>query len=307
MIPDQLKTWWWALPVAGVTQTGEPTPSDKDKDKARQSWYADLVWTLLNILFLIAWLYQITEDKGIFDEQFMTYGFCNTSPPDPPDGKDSPTQIGCFGFDWSMALAVVLAALKIWKVVPSWGSVVYLLVHGLAHGLIFVGVINPDQDIETPLQIAILAVILAMGAYGIYATMVAAGKPSNLAIAIAVLADVFFTGVFVKYLTKGVYVLTYVNIAINLCIMGSRLLLVGPNQVVSRLSLFGPYFNEYIVTCTLMIAVMWIEPTMCSEGFAEVGGHVWFDVSLFALMLVGILNANANAKKNNKSGTKKES
>ena len=93
--------------------------------------------------------------------------------------------------------------------------------------------------------------------------------------------------------------LTYVNIVINLCVNMPRALLVPPTKVVIRLKAFlGPYFYQYIFLITLMNVVIWVEPLFCSKWFASIGGHIWFDVSLFAVMFLGILYAKLNNGRN---------
>ena len=269
--------------------------------KARQSYYADIFWSLLNIVFLGTWLYQINSEGKvtIFDEQYMDNGFCNLPSVDGKvNGSDSPTQIACFGFDWSMAALVIYLALIIWKVPISWGSSGYLVVHGLAHGLIYMGKVDTSIDITTG-GLVIIFVILAMGAYGVYDTMKNVGIDEKLALIVSILVDIFFTGLFAVYLKKGVYVLTYVNIVINLCVNMPRALLVPPTKVVIRLKAFlGPYFYQYIFLITLMNVVIWVEPLFCSKWFASIGGHIWFDVSLFAVMFLGILYAKLNNGRN---------
>jgi hypothetical protein len=203
--------------------------TEKEKEKAKQSYYADILWTILNFAFLGVWLYQIItneNDEGkvtIFDDQYMENGFCNLPSVDGEvDGKDSPTQIACF--------AVIYMASTIWNVSISWGSTEFLVVHGLAHGLIYMGIIDMSIDLDK-LGAVFMAAILAMGAYGVYKTMDDVGINTNLAIIVSVLVDFFFTALFAVYLKKGVYVLTYVNIVINLCISMPRVLLVPPTKV----------------------------------------------------------------------------
>ncbi|MGK3754956.1 MAG: hypothetical protein ACI8RD_007265 [Bacillariaceae sp.] len=272
-------------------------PTEKEKKRVRLSYHADILWILLNFAFLGVWLYQIKYEGQvmIFDQQFIENGFCNLPSVDGKvTGLHSPTQMACFTFDLSMAAAVVFIALAVWKVTPSWGSTGYLVVHGLAHGLIFMGIIDTSKDIDLP-GAAVLAAILSTGAAGIYTAMIDAGRDRTLAIIVSALVDIFFTGLFVVKLQKGVYVLTYVNIVISMCIMMPRVLLVPPTEVHSRLDKFnGPYFYAYVVAVTLMNAVIWIEPVFCSNGFANIGGHVWFDISLFAVTYVGILYAKSN-------------
>ena len=151
-------------------------------------------------------LYQINSEGKvtIFDEQYMDNGFCNSSSVDGKvNGSDSSTQIACFGFDWSMAALVIYLALIIWKVPISWGSSGYLVVHGLAHGLIYMGKVDTSIDITTG-GLIIIFVILAMGAYGVYDTMKNVGIDEKLALIVSILVDIFFIGLFAVYLKKRV-------------------------------------------------------------------------------------------------------
>jgi hypothetical protein len=294
-----------------ATTQQEPTTMYTDTEKAKQSYYADILWTLLNFAFLGVWLYQIINnenDEGkvtIFDSQFMENGFCNlpSLSGGGVTGFKSPTQIACFVFDSAMAAAVIY---YIWKVPIARGMAGYLVVHGLAHGLIYMGKIDPTMDLDTMWETVILAAILSMGALGVYQTMIDVGKNRAVALIVSGFVDLLFTSLFKVYLKKGVYVLTYVNIVINLCVSMPRVLLVPPTKVDSRLRAFlGPYyFYEYIFFITLMNAVIWIEPLFCSEWFAKIGGHVWFDISLFVVMFLGILYAKQIDITNHGIGTR---
>jgi hypothetical protein len=183
----------------------------------------------------------------------MENGFCNLPSEDGNvDGKDSPTQIACFAFDWSMAAAVIYLASTIWKVPISWGSAGFLVVHGLAHGLIYMGIIDTSIDLDTGGAVIMFA-ILAMGAYGVYDTMHSVSIDTKLAIIVSVLVNIFFTGLFAVYLKKGVYVLTYVNIVINLCVSLPRCVTTHPTnqggystQSISWAILISIYFVYHL-------------------------------------------------------------
>jgi hypothetical protein len=51
------------------TDIQNSTPTEQEK-KAKQSYYADILWTLLNFAFLGVWLYQINSEGEvtIFDD-----------------------------------------------------------------------------------------------------------------------------------------------------------------------------------------------------------------------------------------------
>ena len=96
-----------------------------------------------------------------------------------------------------------------------------------------------------------------------------------------------------------------VNVVISVEIFASQLFCIGytdDRDVRSRLQLYGTglTFVAFVFTTTIMITVVWIEPTMCTKWFANAGGHIWFDISLFTVMLVAVMNTNdANAKMTN--------
>ena len=68
-----------------------------------------------------------------------------------------------------------------------------------------------------------------------------------------------------------------------------------------RQDTFGPKFGQSMVALAFMMIVMWVEPTLCGMKypptpgwFAKVGGHIWFDVSLFFLAWTSLQNALAD-------------
>jgi hypothetical protein len=307
-----------------ILEDERPRTEEEEKraKQAKRSYQMDMIWTFLNFAFLGVWLCQIIGEGKFFDSQFMTDGFSNMPPLD-----KSPTQNACFVFDGSMAAVVFLLAPKFWF------QALYLLMHGIAHKCIDIGWIDPSLKLTTAPETAILFLILSMGGKGIYDIMTIdadENKTLNKIASVPFVKDkktakkivagtvsfsvvTFFTWLFRRYLKKGAYVLTYVNIVINLCIMVPSVILVPATEVHTRLDRFlGPYFNQYVFLMTLMNVVIWIEPLFgsrplfCSfnlrpvfcSSFAKIGGHIWFDISLFMVMFLNIFYRKLIEEKN---------
>jgi hypothetical protein len=185
--------------------------------------------------------------------------------------------------------------LFVWKINenPHFQSIGYLAVHGYGHWMVSKGEIDPTERVHTFQDVFILAIILGAGPVAMHQTMTKAEKPKNWSLAIAILTQIILVWLFVAKLQRGIYALPYINVTITLCTFWSRLLVVGyttDSDIRARISLFGAYFYSNIVSTTLIVFTMWVEPTCCSSWYARAGGHFWFDVSLFLVMLVAIGN-----------------
>jgi hypothetical protein len=227
------------------------------------------------------------EDKhdlgtGIFDPLYLKNGFCNA--------PEWPTQMWSGYFDFSMAaLVAILIEGK-----EKWGLIAYLVVHGNAHLQIHRGEMDVTENMS-PKDIITLTIVLAMGSFWIYTSMARTKRYSKeMAIGLSVFSLGFMVWVFAACFQKSVYGLTYINIAITLCFVISRLWFMGCTtdqdvQVRSR-SVHDKYLYPQICSLFFLTFIMLSEPIACSWWFASIGGHFWFDVSLFLYMAVGLLN-----------------
>jgi hypothetical protein len=178
-----------------------------------------------------------------------------------------------------------------------WGNAVaYPLAHGAAHLAIFLNIISVEGEISKPIEVIALAAILSMGPIAAYTNMSLKNKPVSEEKRVRICLGIWalMVLIFVKVIKKAVFALLYINVSINFCIMGSRLLLFGYKEdedIDQRMNIFGPLFFPSMVTISLVILVMWIEPTMCDAWFSKAGGHVWFDVALILMGLTGFFNA----------------
>jgi hypothetical protein len=196
--------------------------------------------------------------------------------------------------------------LFVWKIneTPHFQSIGYLAVHGYGHWMVAKGENDPTERIHTFQDIFILAIILGAGPSAMHQTMTKAGKPKNWSLAIAILTQILLVLLFVAKLQRGIYALSYINVSITLCTFWSRLLVVGyttDSDIRARISLFGAYYYWNLVSTTLIVFTMWVEPTCCSSWYARAGGHFWFDVSLFFAMLVAIGNEKTEREQASKA------
>ena len=286
---DARLTTFPAIPRGGVTPA--------DVKLAKKTYVFDGAMVAANLAFVYTWVFK--SDK-YFSPNFMKDGFCNS-----PDAVFH-TQRNCGIFDWVVA-ALTFATIKkngVKSLGPLGDGVLYPLVHGTAHFLISTHFIDVEKTVEGPLEIGILAFILAMGPVGAV-WQLAKGKGWNdmaLMAAVALGLDALVTWFFVSHIKKGVFVLLYINVVINLMLFLTRVLFFNPFKegaegaaaVKFRLSSTGPHVTASLASIAFMVFVMWVEPTMCDSLVAKIGGHIWFDVALFVMAWVVLQNAIAN-------------
>ena len=264
--------------------------------QAKFSYYADLVWSLANLLFLLAWVFFQPQ---VFSHTFLEQGFCNKDPAVMP----WTTQYQCFRVDLSAAAAVcmlgVVCRLPLdTRTAVAWGNgVLYPVAHGFAHWAVYHGLLPSNQNVEQPIEVLGLATILIMGPIGVYSNLKRKKWTTKRSLLLALVLELLLVGVFLCFFRKGVYALLYINVSINLVLMGSRMLLFGPNDVEERLEIFGPNVYTLVAAVTTVMLVMWIEPTtQCDTWFASAGGHVWFDAALAVMGATTFWNAIQSRK-----------
>lgn len=84
---------------------------------------------------------------------------------------------------------------------------------------------------------------------------------------------------------EKVFALTFINVTIYLSIFGARALVFDKNDE-RRLDFYsGKTAMATILAATANMVVMCFEPLVCKNWFASVGGHIWFDVTLWMMMM----------------------
>jgi hypothetical protein len=260
----------------------------KDRRKAELTYTVEVVNGVCTLFFLVAWLHAMYENEhdlgtGIFDPLYLKDGFCNA--------PEWPTQMWSAYFDFSMA--ALMAIFIIGK--EKWGITAYLAVHGNAHLQIHRGEIDATANIS-PKDTISLAIILAMGSLAIYTSMARTKRYSKeTTIGLSAFSLGFMVWLFVAHIQRGIYALTYINIAITLCTVISKLWFMGcttdQDVLVRSSSVHDKYLYPQICSAFFLTFIMLSEPIGCSRWFASIGGHFWFDVSLFFFMAVELLNA----------------
>jgi hypothetical protein len=88
--------------------------------------------------------------------------------------------------------------------------VAYLVMHGTAHELIYLGILDTSTDINM-LGAIFMAAILATGGLGLYDTMIHAKQEENLSLIVGVLVPIIFTAMFWFYFHKGVFMCCHMS------------------------------------------------------------------------------------------------
>uniref|UniRef100_A0A6S8YPN0 Uncharacterized protein n=1 Tax=Chaetoceros debilis TaxID=122233 RepID=A0A6S8YPN0_9STRA len=133
------------------------------------------------------------------------------------------------------------------------------------------------------LGVGLMTLITAFTPIGIKGAFDDAGKEGGLAAGVA--AWIGFVIYYVIGIKEKVYALTYINVTIFLSIFGARTLLLKKNDE-KRLGFYmGPSVLATVIAATANIVVMCFEPLACKDWFASVGGHIWFDVTLWLFMM----------------------
>ncbi len=168
-----------------------------------------------------------------------------------------------------------------------YGSAAYTLIHGAVHffeidqtGQIWSSENSLGMNL---LGVGLMALITGFTPIGIIGVFEAAGKEGGLAAGIA--AWIGFVLYYVFGIKEKVYALTYINVTIFLSIFGARSLLLKKNDE-KRLDFYtGPTVLATVIAASANIIVMCFEPLACKDWFASVGGHIWFDVTLWLMMM----------------------
>jgi hypothetical protein len=262
------------------------------------TYYADIAWNFSLLIFMVFWLRSKTQfETGNYVDAFPNFntmvlkdGFCINPTPKGPLGTlklcgiaDATLIIGSYlmfkdKLDIGMNKLLFLA------------SAGYTVLHGAIHffevdqsGQIFS---SDNSMFQNVLGVALLAVITAFTPIGINGTFNQVEKKGGLVVGVA--AWVAFVLFYMFGIKEKVYALTYINVTIFLSIFGSRALLLKKKDPKRLEFYMGPSVLKTIIAVTANIAVMCFEPLACKDWFASVGGHVWFDVTLW-LMLMSVM------------------
>mmetsp|Transcript_18771 Transcript_18771/g.26027 ORF Transcript_18771/g.26027 Transcript_18771/m.26027 type:complete len:344 (-) Transcript_18771:523-1554(-) len=267
--------------------------------RTRLSYYAELAWTAGIAIFMVLWLRSkslydsnpgsYTDEFPHFNEMVLKDGFCINPTPSGPSGLGTLKLCG-------IADALLIAGSYLFfkdkldlgsNKLIFYGSAGYTLLHGAIHffevdqtGIIW----DPNNSLATNLLgVGLLAVITAFTPIGINSAFESAGKKGGLAAGIATwIAFVLFYALGIK---EKVYALTFINVTIFLSIFGARTFLLNKDDE-SRLDFYmGPSVLASVIAITANIVVMCFEPLACKDWFASVGGHIWFDVTLWFMMM----------------------
>jgi len=260
------------------------------------TWYMDIIWSVAIVIFMVVWL----KSKSLYDsdptnypdalpnfnKQVLEDGFCINR-----EATGLGTLKKC-GIADAILIIVSYFIYKDQLAIPFnkslfTVSVLYTIVHGLIHFLEVdqTGQIWSDEN-SMALNLAgvgLLGLITCFTPIGINKTFNDVGKAGGLAVGIAAwIAFILFYAMGIK---EKVYALTYINVTIFLSIFGARALLMGKDDK-QRLEFYsGKSILMTIIAATANIAVMVFEPLACSGWFAGVGGHVWFDVTLWLFLM----------------------
>lgn len=280
---------------------------DKDKRIAKITYYSDLLWGGSTLVFLILWLRSMAaygkpnyvNEFPNFNAMVLNEGFCNAISPSPWP----PTQTLCGIVDLILVLGSYFLAGDIirtpdGKLKPFYlGSAIYTLIHGFTHysveknPSISTGPLWDKNNLGISLVgTALLSVVMIFAPAILWMILDSLDISNALPLAGGYWAAV--VAVFVMALNRKEFALTYINVTIFLTIYGLRPFLIGkdtPDDIERRVSQTPSNIPLYLITTTAAIGIMCMEPLVCKDWFESVGGHVWFDVALFALLFNSVL------------------
>jgi hypothetical protein len=263
--------------------------------KLSLSYYVDIAWSVIILIFMVFWFRsKIQFEAGNYVHAFPNFntmvlkdGFCINPTPKGPLG----TLKLCGIADAILTSGSYLRfrdKLNIGRnKVFFYASAGYTLLHGAIHffevdqtGQIFSSANSMGQNV---LGVALLAVITAFTPIGINGTFNQIGKKGGLVVGVA--AWVAFVLFYMFGIKEKVYALTYINVTIFLSIFGSRALLLKKKDPRRLEFYMGPSVLKTIIATTVNIMVMCFEHLACKDWFASVGGHIWFDVTLWVMLM----------------------
>ena len=270
---------------------GSSSSISNNEKKTKVSYYAEVIFSLATLVYMAAWLRALASSRGQiapffipswlplpnFSDKFVKDGFCNGHI------LFLETQFACFLFDVAMAVSL---AISNHTSLMSLAIIGYLIVHGVAHQMIHMGLIDPEDEIEGPFKTTVLALIVMMGPAFFAFGLIQKKIPTWIALLSAGIAELGTVNLFLEYIKDGVWALTYINIAIFIWVFFPRIFLY-PKDDETRLEIYDHSTTGMkltLITVAVMYVDIFFEATLCDYGFDKVGGHVWFDVILFLVM-----------------------
>ncbi len=266
----------------------------------RLTFYAELCWTVGISVFMFLWLRSknkfeagtppYLDELPNFNKQVLKDGFCIN-----PNKADTFLGLGTLKLCFIADLILVVGSYFLYKdrldignnKLLYYGMGAYTIFHGAIHGFELSGsgpLVSPDQTtFMNVLGVILLAVITVLTPLGINLTFEQAGKEGGLMYGVA--AWILFVAYYVFGIKEKQYALTYINISFFLPFFASRTFLMGRKDE-NRLEYYtGNVKMSTIIATTANILIMCCEPLVCKDWFASVGGHVWFDVTLWILFM----------------------
>mmetsp|Transcript_28271 Transcript_28271/g.40399 ORF Transcript_28271/g.40399 Transcript_28271/m.40399 type:complete len:367 (-) Transcript_28271:111-1211(-) len=273
------------------------------------TYYLDVFLTLLVGGFTAIWFvsmqkFQADRDNYLdefpnFNKQVMEKGFCLA--------KDKSTNL--FGLETEKLCGIadlLLVVFSYFKYKDSfvegdfqlWGGQImtkekffmfslFTLVHGAIHfsesntsGKILGG----GSLVESILVVGLLAAMSIFSRLGLMDTFEQAGKSGWDAIATGVWLSL--VAAFAIGINEKAFALTFINVSTFLPVLAARVLLLKKDDE-RRLKGFyeGKTAMGPVIIAIIHLAVMFFEPLVCKAWFESVGGHLWFDVSLWFMLI----------------------
>eukprot|EP00657_Telonema_sp_P-1_P011813 TRINITY_DN740_c0_g1_i1.p1 TRINITY_DN740_c0_g1~~TRINITY_DN740_c0_g1_i1.p1 ORF type:complete len:174 (+),score=10.53 TRINITY_DN740_c0_g1_i1:477-998(+) len=164
---------------------------------------------------------------------------------------------------------------------------IYTMIHGYAH------YVSAQENLLREPQgseVLTLALLLSIGPISLTVAANQRGINPPLATGVGLASWVCTLVVFFRYIRKAVCALLYINITIMLCALLPRLLVgyTHREHVAQRTRV--RWFYSRIVTISAVSLVVVAEPWLCDSFFHKLGGHLVFDVVLFAMLLLDAVN-----------------
>ncbi len=265
------------------------------------TFYMDVFLTGLTVVFMALWFKSMNKFnldregyEGVFpnfDRTVLDDGFCIHQEP-----KETLFGLGTLKLCGIADLLLVISSYFKYKDTFSpdnknkliyFVSAGYTLLHGAVH-FFEIGtsgkLVSDEHSLaRNVLGVVLLAAITAPTLLGINDAFDKADKKGGMALGIA--AWIGFAAFFALFIQYKVFALTFINATIFLSIFGARALVLDKDDE-RRLNVMRARIGlPFILAATANIVVMFFEPLVCENWFASVGGHIWFDVTLWILWM----------------------
>jgi len=267
--------------------------------KINLSFYAELGWTISISIFMLLWLYSMkmydssptdyVDKFPNFNKMVLRDGFCINPNPSGPSGLGT---LKLCGIADALLIICSYFAYKDKLHIGKNRTIFffcagYTFLHGSLHFLEINGkgdIWNPNKSLwQNALSVGSLTLITAITPMGISDNFKQANKKGGLIIGIT--AWIAFVLLYIVGIKDMAYALTYINVTIFLSLFGSRTFLFKKDDPKRLKYYTGSSVLLTVLAVTANIVVMCIEPLVCKAWFASVGGHIWFDVTLWLMFM----------------------